>query len=169
MSTKLNFSSDCSDALKAVRSDTDSTNWYVSSTTAITPKLRVIFFVFALSFFSDFSLGSLDRAALTYEDGSFENITLLGKGEGSVDDELLPLLAQDKIVFALVRIEELIDQSTTVKFVCNFNFAFYCCLMSNPKRFLSIGLDRKRSECLSLVKAFTLVPCSSSCRRFTSI
>lgn len=55
-------------------------------------------------------------ALLTYAEGSMENIVTVAKGDGNAD-ELATHLDDSKIMFALVRVVEQIDNSTTIKFV----------------------------------------------------
>lgn len=55
-----------------------------------------------------------DWAACTYADN--KTLTLLGSGSGGVA-ELVAQVTDDKVVYALVRKEEVIDVSTTIKFV----------------------------------------------------
>lgn len=55
-------------------------------------------------------------AAVTYEENSMEQMTLLATGSGDAD-ELKSRLVDDKVIFALIRTHERIDESITTKFV----------------------------------------------------
>lgn len=55
-------------------------------------------------------------AAVTYADNSMEEMVLLATGSGDAD-ELTARLVDDKVVFALLRTHERIDESITTKFV----------------------------------------------------
>jgi hypothetical protein len=55
-------------------------------------------------------------AAVTYAENSMEDMVLLATGSGDAD-ELKSALVDDKVVFALLRTHERIDESITTKFV----------------------------------------------------
>jgi hypothetical protein len=96
VSTEVSIPVECREAISAVRDDEDSTSW----------------------------------AALTYVDGSLTELTVLATGSdgdgGRAGDALRDVLQPSKIVFAIVRTTEQIDDTTAIKF-CFVNFVGESC------------------------------------------
>lgn len=60
---------------------------------------------------------SLNWVAGVYTDGNLKsNLTLLASGDGGVE-EIVPHLTDDQIVYSLLRVTDIVDGHTTVKFV----------------------------------------------------
>jgi hypothetical protein len=96
-------------------------------------------------------------ALLTYADGSMENIVTVAKGDGNAD-ELATHLDDEKIMFALVRVTEKIDNSTTIKFAHihftgpNAKRKHYCSATNRPCMLCRVFA----------VSSFELVSCSDA-------